>query len=77
MGLAGRGCAVETRLPCVCVCGQEESFLYVLFAWAMIQLPFITQEPFFFSFSVLFRALLRLCLCFMANGVCFGQILLI
>ena len=76
-GGAGRVCAVETRLPCVCVCGQEESFLYVLFAWAVIQLPFTTQDPVFFSFSVYFRALLLICLCYMANGLCFGQILLI
>lgn len=69
-------CVLSKRGSHVCVCGQEESFLYVLFAWAVIQLPFTTQDPVFFSFSVYFRALLLICLCSMANGLCFGQILL-
>ena len=46
-------CVLSKRGSHVCVCGQEESFLYVLFAWAVIQLPFTTtQDPVFFSFSV-------------------------
>lgn len=50
-------CVLSKRGSHVCVCGQEESFLYVLFAWAVIQLPFTTtQDPVFFFFFCLFSS---------------------
>ena len=49
-------CVLSKRGSHVCVCGHEESFLYVLFAWAMIQLPFTTPGSCFLFFLRLFSS---------------------